>query len=70
MKLFPMANMEVTPEYVNEEGYINPFRQDLQSMGTPLAKNITILHMNFPDQITDSFIIVNTKTGERCRLVL
>lgn len=54
----------------NEDGFINPFLQDLSNMGTQLGKNVMIMHANHDTQICDHLIIVNLKTGERQKLII
>ena len=69
MKIEQMEPMTKNPDDLYDNGMINPFRQDFASMGTQVAKNCTILHMSFPDTEAESIIVVNTKTGERIRVV-
>ena len=70
MKIEDLEPMTTNPEDLNQDGFINPFHQDLTSMGTQIGKNVTVLHMNFPSEVAESIVIVNTKTGERIRITL
>lgn len=69
MKIEQMTPMDTSDHFRDEEGFINPFVQDAFLMGTPLGKNILIMHENFPDEVCKYIVVVNTKTGERHRLI-
>jgi len=68
MKTEELEPMTTNPEDLNENGYINPFRQDFSSMGTQIGKNVTIMHMNFPDGVADYITVIDTLTGKRIRI--
>jgi hypothetical protein len=46
----------------------NPFHHDPVSMGTNIASNVTIMHMNFEDAQCEELVIVNTESGERLKI--
>ena len=47
---------------------INPFVIDLDSLGTKLGSNVTLMHMNFPSDKCEQLIVVSTETGERLKI--
>lgn len=58
-------NIEKLPSFRKEA---NPFRSDNYHIGTPIGKNIVIMHPNFPKEYCKYIIIVNKKTGERVKI--
>lgn len=46
----------------------NPFRHDFFNMGTPIGKDLMIMHGNHTNEVAEYLILVNTKTGERFRV--
>lgn len=48
----------------------NPFLHDIFNMGTSIAKNVMIMHRTHDTEKADYFIIVNTETGERLKVVI
>ena len=70
MKITTLEAFSIDPAqvHVNEHGCINPFHQDLWNMGTRLGTNVTLMHSNFDNAECASFVIVNTRTGERFKI--
>lgn len=62
----PFQTQELTPYPAGS----NPFHHDLSNMGTRIAANIMIMHSTHDDQIAEVFIVVNTNTGERLRIIV
>ena len=48
----------------------NPFHHDLSHMGTPIGKDLMLMHSNHNTEECKYLIFVNTKTGKRFRLEL
>jgi hypothetical protein len=68
MQVIDMEPMSTDSEYVQEDGTINPFRQDFYNMGHRLGTNVIVMFDTFDSQKMDYLIIVDTKTGERKRI--
>jgi hypothetical protein len=68
MQVIDMKPMSTAPEYVQEDGTINPFHQDIYNMGTRLGTNVVVMYDTHNDTKMDYLIIVDTKTGERKRI--
>ena len=48
----------------------NPFLHDLSNMGTPIGKDLLLMHANHPDGECRFLILCNEATGERVKLDL
>lgn len=48
----------------------NPMVHDVYHMGHQLGTNIMLMYPNHPSEVCDYFIIVNTLTGERTKVIL
>lgn len=46
----------------------NPYASDAFHIGTTIGKNVTIMYSNFPDDICNYIIVVNTDTGKRVKI--
>ncbi|MCI4435803.1 MAG: hypothetical protein JHC33_03210 [Ignisphaera sp.] len=46
----------------------NPFHYDMWNMGTPMGKNLMIMHSHHASEVCESIILVNLETGERVRI--
>jgi hypothetical protein len=46
----------------------NPFLHILWHMGTPIGKDLMIMHMNHTEYSCKDIILVNPETGERYKL--
>lgn len=68
MKIETMTAMATTGEYVDPNGMINPFSQDVYHMGTRLGTNVIIMHSNFDHDPARYLIVVDCKTGERIKI--
>lgn len=69
-----MTVEDMEPMEPNSDGTpINPFRQDIERMGTYIGKNVAVMYsnLNFPSTSThetplcSEFVIVDLLTGER-----
>ena len=68
MSPIPKEDMERLPK--NSEGDINPFHYDLFSMGMNFSKDVMFMYAgHFGDNFREGYF-VNTKTGERQKLVI
>lgn len=48
----------------------NPFRHDLSNMGIQIGKNVIIMLPNHSVEPCKWFIVVNTDTGERMKVLV
>lgn len=48
----------------------NPFNHDMSNMGTPMGKDLMLMHSNHATERCRFLILVDTATGERWRLDL
>ncbi len=58
-------------EPLDTENYavpLNPFHQDIYSMGTTLGTNVTVMYGNHTHTHQPYIIVVNLDTGERIKI--
>jgi hypothetical protein len=48
----------------------NPYHHDSFHMGTPIGKDLLMMHANHPSEEMNYFILVDTKTGERFKFTI
>lgn len=48
----------------------NPFHHDAYHMGSTMGNNCTVMFENFEDKECKYLIVINTKTGERIKIIL
>jgi hypothetical protein len=48
----------------------NPFHHDLFNMGQQIGKDLMLMFSNHSDEECKYLILVNTKTGERTKIVI
>lgn len=61
---FGVKSLESFPENCN------PFNHDSYLMGTTIGKNLTVMYENHPDNSCKYLVLVNTKTGERIKILI
>jgi hypothetical protein len=61
--------MESMPAARSPETNINPFHHDAYHMGMSFSKNVLIMMANHDTESAKYMILINTKTGERVKLL-
>ena len=68
-KLESMKPINVNDYHKDVKGNINPFHTDSYSMGRKISKDIFMMYTSHDTEEFDSAYYINTKTGERQRMV-
>ena len=69
MKVVDIPPMDVSVMTKGDGISINPFLQDIDHMGTYMGTNVAVMYRNFPKEECPYLIIIDTRTGERKKIV-